>query len=73
MKAYHSSFGGQITPDANVAQIAEGLKESLGLQNVTVQGVPSSTRFAQILVEADYRMKLIVSDLKSLLFLSVAG
>jgi hypothetical protein len=36
-----------------------GMKEALGLQNVTVTGVPSDTHFAHVLVEADYRMKLI--------------
>jgi hypothetical protein len=29
------------------------------MQEVTVQGVPADTHFAQVLVEADYRMKLI--------------
>lgn len=36
-----------------------GMKEALGKQNVTVNGVPSDTHFAHVLVEADYRMKLI--------------
>ena len=40
-----------------VAQITHG-RESLGLQNVTVHGVSPRTHFAQVLVEADYRMKL---------------
>ncbi|MCA9104266.1 MAG: DUF1598 domain-containing protein [Pirellulaceae bacterium] len=40
-------------------RIADGLKQSLGLQTVTLQGVPGSSHFAQVLVEADYRMKLI--------------
>jgi hypothetical protein len=39
--------------------IAQGLKQSLGLQTVSLKGVPTSTRFAQVMVEADYRMKLI--------------
>jgi hypothetical protein len=39
--------------------IAAGLKENLGLQNVTINGVSPKTHFAQVLVEADYRMKLI--------------
>ncbi len=41
------------------AQITYGLRESLGLQNVSIQGVSPKTHFAQVLVEADYRMKLI--------------
>jgi hypothetical protein len=36
-----------------------GMKEALGMQNVTVNGVPPDTHFAHVLVEADYRMKLI--------------
>jgi hypothetical protein len=39
--------------------IANGLKTSLGLQKVSVNGVKPNTHFAQVLVEADYRMKLI--------------
>jgi hypothetical protein len=39
--------------------IVEGLRENLGLQTVTLGGVPASTHMAQVLVEADYRMKLI--------------
>jgi len=38
---------------------ASGLRTSLGLQNVTINGVSPKTHFAQVLVEADYRMKLI--------------
>ena len=49
---------GRITPnDAN--RIAAGLRDSLGQQVVTIGGIPPNTHFAQVLVEADYRMKLI--------------
>lgn len=48
----------RITPgDAN--RIANGLRSNLGLQTVTIRGVSSKSHFAQVLVEADYRMKLI--------------
>jgi Protein of unknown function (DUF1598) len=40
-------------------RIAEGIRQAVGLQNVTVTGISPQTHFAQILVEADYRMKLI--------------
>jgi hypothetical protein len=40
-------------------QIAQGLRESLGMAPIRVFGVPPDTHFAQVLVEADYRMKLI--------------
>jgi hypothetical protein len=39
--------------------IAEGVRTSLGLQTVTINGVSPKSHFAQVLVEADYRMKLI--------------
>jgi hypothetical protein len=43
----------------DAARIVEGLKEQLGLHNVTIQGMSPRTHFAQVMVEADYRMKLI--------------
>lgn len=47
-------------PNPAVAnQIAASLQESLGLQDITITGVPPETHFAHVLVEADYRMKLI--------------
>jgi hypothetical protein len=45
------------TPNPNL--IAAQLQEALGHQKITVGGIPASTHFAQVLVEADYRMKLI--------------
>ena len=39
--------------------VVEGLRESLGLQTISIGGVAANTHFAQVLVEADYRMKLI--------------
>lgn len=44
---------------ANVGPFMEGLRNALGYQVVTVHGVSPKTHFAQVLVEADYRMKLI--------------
>jgi hypothetical protein len=48
---------------ANAAKDAQyivaGLKENLGSQEIHIRGVPADTHFAQVLVEADYRMKLI--------------
>lgn len=40
-------------------QIAQGMRDSLGLSNIRVFGVSNKTHFAQVLIEADYRMKLI--------------
>ncbi len=45
--------------DEQVRMIAEGVRTSLGYQTVTISGVSPRTHFAQVMVEADYRMKLI--------------
>jgi hypothetical protein len=50
---------GRVNPSGSVDQILGGMRQSLGLQQVSVDGVPASTHFAQVMVEADYRMKLI--------------
>lgn len=49
-----------IRPGPGDAQaIVDGLKRAQGLHTVTVSGVSPRTHFAQVMVEADYRMKLI--------------
>ena len=40
-------------------QVASGLREALGMADVRVFGISPQTHFAQVLIEADYRMKLI--------------
>lgn len=47
-------------------RLALSLKENLGLQTVSIKGIPHSTNFARVLVEADYRMKLIGIGLEQL-------
>ena len=59
MKQYYAQFGGQMPQGADPRRIALGAKDALGMQTITIKGVPNTTHFAQILVEADYRMKLI--------------
>jgi hypothetical protein len=39
--------------------IVDGMRASLGMQDIRVQGIAPRTHFAQVLIEADYRMKLI--------------
>jgi len=39
--------------------VVEQLRDKLGMQVITVGGIPADTHFAQVMVEADYRMKLI--------------
>ncbi|MGQ9576357.1 MAG: DUF1598 domain-containing protein [Thermoguttaceae bacterium] len=41
------------------ARAIDGLPKAMGMQKVTIKGVSPNTHFAQVLVEADYRMKLI--------------
>ena len=50
---------GRVNPRATGAEIVAGMKEALGTQVVSVQGVSPATHFAHVMVEADYRMKLI--------------
>ena len=50
--------GGGLS-NLQIAQIAQTFKNALGHQTVTIKGVSPQTNFAQVLVEADYRMKLI--------------
>jgi hypothetical protein len=58
MRQFLVDISGRVRPgDADA--IVANLREKLGLQNVSVQGISPKTHFAQVLVEADYRMKLI--------------
>jgi hypothetical protein len=50
--------GSHATPNETDA-LVDNLRTALGPQMVHVLGVPANTHFAQVLVEADYRMKLI--------------
>jgi hypothetical protein len=58
MRQYLVNIAGRVTP-ADDQRIAMGLRENLGLQDVRIEGIPRSTHFAQVMLEADYRMKLI--------------
>ena len=58
MQQFLSSVGRQIQR-GDERFIVEGLRESLGLQMITLGGISTKTHFAQVMVEADYRMKLI--------------
>ncbi|MHB8970746.1 MAG: DUF1598 domain-containing protein [Pirellulaceae bacterium] len=53
-----ASVGGRLRPGDDV-RLAATLRDALGLQTVSVQGISPKSHFAQVLVEADYRMKLI--------------
>ncbi len=58
MQAFLTRVGGRATP-GDTAAIVGGLRDSLGYQTVSVGGIPATTHFARVIVEADYRMKLI--------------
>lgn len=63
MHQFLHELGGRIgDPRTNPGQdqfIANGLRDRLGMQVITVGGISPKTHFAQVMVEADYRMKLI--------------
>jgi hypothetical protein len=63
MHEFLHELGGRIgNPAQNPGQeqfIVNGLRERLGMQVITVGGISPKTHFAQVMVEADYRMKLI--------------
>jgi len=61
MQRFLRSVGSNADPrNAQRTQfIVEGLQSNLGLQTVSVNGVSPKTHFAVVMVEADYRMKLI--------------
>jgi hypothetical protein len=46
------------------AAIAKGVHDSLGMANIHVYGISNKTHFAQVLIEADYRMKRIAIGLE---------
>ena len=65
MNQFLTSVRGRVRP-SDAQRLAQGLKDNLGLQTVTFKGIPSATHFARVLVEADYRMKLIGIGLEQL-------
>ncbi len=58
MQAFLRSVGSHATPE-DTEGIVNGLRTNLGLQNIRVSGVAPNTHFAKVLLECDYRMKLI--------------
>jgi len=58
LQAFIKSVG-RINPKASPEELVMGMTQALGPQDVRVDGVSPTTHFAQVMVEADYRMKLI--------------
>jgi hypothetical protein len=65
MQQFLASVRGRVQPSDDL-RLAKGLKNNLGLQTVSIRGIPTDTHFARVLVEADYRMKLIGIGLERL-------
>lgn len=58
MQSFLRSVGSHATPE-DTEGIVNGLRNNLGMQNIRVSGVAANTHFAKVLLECDYRMKLI--------------
>lgn len=58
LQTYLKRVGSTARPQDTPA-LVRGLRDSLGMQNISVYGVDPRTNAARVLVEADYRMKLI--------------
>ena len=54
-----SNSRGSLRPGAGVRNFANKCQEELGLQDTVFNGVPTDSRVARVILEADYRMKLI--------------
>ncbi|EMI53903.1 DUF1598 domain-containing protein [Rhodopirellula sallentina] len=65
MQQFLAAVGGRANR-GDTMRLVQGLKQNLGLQTVTIKGIPAATHFARVLVEADYRMKLIGIGLEQL-------
>ncbi|MGE0608605.1 MAG: DUF1598 domain-containing protein [Pirellulales bacterium] len=59
LQGFLKSLGSTTTRNVDTVGLSNGMKNALGLHTVKIMGVSPDTHFAQVLVEADYRMKLI--------------
>lgn len=58
LQKFLQQIGRHTTPGDTPAIVA-GMRRSLGRQEITISGISPNTHFAEVMVEADYRMKLI--------------
>jgi hypothetical protein len=49
----------KVHPGISPASVAKAREKAMGMQQITLHGVPETSHFARILVAADYRMKRI--------------
>ena len=54
----------QVTPSSFNNESAKVLEEACGPQKISLSGIPKDSRFAQILVSADYKMKRLAMGLQ---------
>jgi hypothetical protein len=57
-----SQARGPLSAGAGVRNFVNQIQQKLGRQDIVVWGVPADSRVARVIVEADYRMKLIGID-----------
>jgi len=64
-KDYLQSVTGPLAPGAMTSWLKQ-IEQRMGMQDIRVYGVPANSRVARVIVDADYRMKLIgVGKLKT--------
>jgi hypothetical protein len=51
-----------LTQTGDPQTVAGGVEKALGMQRISVEGVPATSHFARVLVAADYRMKRIAMN-----------
>ena len=51
-----------LDPSRRSADVAGGIENALGMQRISIHGVPETSHFARVLVAADYRMKRLAMD-----------
>ena len=61
LKAFVEASKSPLRP-GRVGNWVNQLQEKLGLQDIEIYGVPADSRVARVIVEADYRMKMIGID-----------
>jgi hypothetical protein len=59
LNQFLASLGSSVDPRQINPALVQRVRDSMGLQDVEIWGVPGDSRLAAVLVEADYRMKLI--------------
>lgn len=57
MQRLNALLAQQPVVNGNLQKITSAMEEAVGPQKITLHGVPDTTRFADVLVSADYRMK----------------